>query len=243
MNYQIHKFVKNYENSNSLKIKNPKTGRYIFKHGKTCKKTYKEALLIVDNRRNKNIHNFTTEEKTFLKNKDVELNDMVIKMRNKNKIQKTEILKKIQSAKNLTEKCILSRNFLSPQSTDFEKIIKKDLLIDTIPLGKQGDGIKNNLIYEIKTSIHSKTSKLNFVQIRPDNKIDYYLLIGYDIYHNILGKSYIFKIPSEDFYKIVIKFGSIIKLGKFCEKNFKGKNKMILNELIKYKIQYDHKNI
>ena len=45
------------------------------------------------------------------------------------KINKEKIIQLIQSKKTLTEKCILLRKYLKPQSTDLETICKKDLNI------------------------------------------------------------------------------------------------------------------
>jgi hypothetical protein len=117
-----------------------------------------------------------------------DLENLVAKMRIKSDNQK--MIEKIQKCESLTDKCILAREYLAPQSTHIEKIIKNDLHIDN-PKGKlDGDGCKNGINYEIKVSIHSKNSKANFVQIRPDHNVDCYILIFYDLQEDILGKSF-----------------------------------------------------
>jgi hypothetical protein len=174
------------------------------------------------------------------------------------------IIDKINMCDTLTKKCILVREYLSPQSTIFEKIIKKDLLIEPPINNTSGDGCKNNKNYEIKASVHAKKSKINWVQIRPDHNIDFYILIAYNIYENDnIGKAYIFKIPSDLLYDLIVKYGGYahgtcgvhnkitienIK-GRNCEYALrcnpnvkKGKNHDLWNELLKYEVEYDSNN-
>ena len=157
---------------------------------------------------------------------------MVINMKNKEKNKdKTQIITQIKKHSLLTDKCILAREFLSPQSNDMEKIIKEDLCIGE-PLNKiSGDGHKNGVNYEIKYSGHCKQSIFNFVQIRPDHDIDYYILIGYNMYDNdnVKGKAYTFKISSKNMYDLVMAYGgyahgTCTTLGKITNENLKGRN-------------------
>ena len=54
-----------------------------------------------------------------------------------------QIEQRIQSSSTLCEKCILAREYINPQSTLMEKIIKSDLQINN-PLNEtSGDGEKN----------------------------------------------------------------------------------------------------
>ena len=153
--------------------------------------------------------------------------------------------------------------YLQPQSTLMERIIKTDLKISNPIDNISGDGCKNNINYEIKVSIHSKDSKLNIVQIRPDHNIDYYIIVYYNLYNNNIGEGFILKIPSEELYNLVVKYGSyahgtIIKQGKIILTNIKGnnneyalrcdpnikskKNLKLYNELIRYKVEYKPEN-
>ena len=167
---------------------------------------------------------------------------------------------KISNCETLTQKCILARAYLSPQSTHIETIIKNDLLLSKPVNETSGDGCKNGVNYEIKTSVHAKNSKANWVQIRPDHDIHYYILIAYNMYFdNDFGKSYIFKVPSDDMYKLIVKYGgyahgTVKNLGKITHENLKGrnceyalrcemnicngKNFDLWNELLKYETQY-----
>lgn len=192
-------------------------------------------------------------------------NEMKIKDEAKNL---SEILSYIKNAKSLTEKCLLLRKYFSPQSTHIEHVIKKDLLLENAKDNVSGDAIKNNIKYEIKSSIHAKKSKVNFVQIRPDHDIDYYIFVLYNLHdsnNSSIGNAYIFKIPSEVVYDMVVKHGGyahgiLNKLnnitkenlkGRNCEyalrftlnvKNKKSKSYLLWDEFQKYKVEYSEKN-
>ncbi|AET72877.1 hypothetical protein PGAG_00423 [Phaeocystis globosa virus 12T] len=195
---------------------------------------------------------------------EVELFALVSEMRVKDIIDKPNILQKIYNCETLTEKCIIARNYLTPQSTDFEIICKKDLKIGP-PLNEtSGDGNKNGVNYEIKTSIHAHKSKINFVQIRPDHNVDYYILIAYNMYDNeYFGNAHIFRVPSNELYSLIIRYGGYAhgtcsKLGEIrfdnikgrnceyalrCDPNAKkGKSFELWNEFIKYEVGYNHDN-
>jgi len=189
---------------------------------------------------------------------------MVKEMKMKEKKEKTEIFKKIRSQETLTQVCVYGRYFLSPQSTDMESICLYKLKIEKQLNETSGDGHKNGFNYEIKISIHSQQSKINFVQIRPDHNIDYYILIAYNMYeNNNIGKGFVFKIPSEDLYKLIINYGgyahgTVSKLGKItidnikgrnceyalrvCPNVKKGKNFELWNKLLEYKVDFHPNN-
>lgn len=193
-----------------------------------------------------------------------ELERMVKDMRLKEDINNGDnIVKQIIDKNTLTEKCILARMYLQPQSTLMERIIKTDLKISNPIDNISGDGCKNNINYEIKVSIHSKDSKLNIVQICPDHNIDYYIVIYYNLHNDNIGDSFILKVPCDELYNLVIKYGSyahgtINKLGKITLKNIKGnnneyslrcapnikgkKNLKLYNELIKHQVEYKEEN-
>lgn len=190
-----------------------------------------------------------------------DLSEIVKQMKLRDAKDKKKILEKIKNQKNLTGKCILSRRYLSPQSTDLETICKKDLDIDNALNSTSGDGHKNGVNYEIKTSIHAEKSKINFVQIRPDHDIHYYILIAYNMYENdTIGNAHIFKIPSHIVHDLIVRFGGYAhgtckKLGKITSDNIKGRNCEyalrcnpnakkceLWNEFMKYEVEYDPVN-
>lgn len=194
-----------------------------------------------------------------------ELHAIVANMKIKDsKSELINIIKKIENCNTLTEQCVLARAYLAPQSTQFETIIRNRLLIEKAKNETSGDGCKNNINYEIKHSIHAKTCKINFVQIRPDHDIDYYIFIAYNMYYDDkIGKAYLFKIPSEIVYKLIIKYGGYAHgtkkiLGKItpenikgrnyeyalrcdpnCKKSKKSKNNDLWNEFLKYETNYE----
>ena len=177
---------------------------------------------------------------------------------------KKHILEKIKNEKTLTGKCILSRQYLTPQSTDLETICKKDLDIGNALNSTSGDGHKNGINYEIKVSIHANKSKINFVQIRPDHDINYYILIAYNMYENDkIGNAHIFKIPSNIVHVLIVRFGGyahgtcdvLVKITSDnikdrnceyvlrCDPNAKkGKSFELWNEFMKYEVEYNPDN-
>lgn len=193
-----------------------------------------------------------------------DLSEIVKQMKLRDTKDKKRILEQIKNEKTLTGKCILGRQYLTPQSTDLETICKEDLDIGNALNSTSGDGRKNGINYEIKTSIHANKSKINFVQIRPDHHIHYYILIAYNMYENdTIGKAHIFKIPSHIVYELIIRFGgyahgTCAALGKITSDNIKGrnceyalrcdpnekkgKNFEIWNEFMKYEVEYDPDN-
>jgi len=195
-----------------------------------------------------------------------ELSFLVEQMKIRDLKDKKYILEQIKSTTTLTGKCILARNYLTPQSTDLEAICKKDLDIGNALNSTSGDGHKNGVNYEIKASIHANKSKINFVQIRPDHDIHYYIFIAYNMYDDAdttTGNAHIFKIPSQIVYDLIVRFGgyahgTCAALGKITSDNIKsrnceyalrcdpnakkGKSFDIWNEFMKYKVEYNPDN-
>lgn len=198
------------------------------------------------------------------RNTMISLFEHVKQMKLKETKDKEHILEQIKNENTLTGKCILSRKYLSPQSTDLEIICKNDLDIDNALNSTSGDGHKNGINYEIKASIHANKSKINFVQIRPDHNIHYYIFIAYNMYeNNTIGNAHIFKIPSHIVYDLIIRFGGYAHgtcsvLGKITKDNIKGrnceyalrcdpnakkgKNFELWNEFMKYEVEYNPDN-
>jgi hypothetical protein len=191
------------------------------------------------------------------------LQSLVNEMRRPTKT-KQEIINEINSQPTLTGKCILARKYLTPQSTDTEKICKQDLDIGPCLNTTSGDGQKNGINYEIKISIHAKNSQVNFVQIRVDHDIQFYILIVYNMYeNNHIGKAYIFKVPSENLYHMVVNYGTYahgtngvngpitmdtlygrnLEYALRCNPNAtSGKYAQIWNELLQYEVEYHADN-
>lgn len=161
---------------------------------------------------------------------DIELLLLLKNMKLKDNKLDNKMLEKIKLETSLERKCILYREYCTPQSTSMESIILQDLQIGVPIDTSSGDGCKNKINYEIKYSGHARMFKLNFVQIRPDHNIDYYILIGYNMYYDdILGKCFVFKIPATILYQLIVEYGGYAhgtqsKLGKITIDNLKGRN-------------------
>jgi len=195
---------------------------------------------------------------------DDELLRLAYEMKNRDDENKSGILQKIYIQTTLTAKCLYGRHYLNPQSTDFESIVKKDLEIDPPINSTSGDGHKNGINYEIKASIHAKKSKINFVQIRPDHNVNYYILIAYNLYENeTIGNAHVFKVPSNILYDLIVKHGGYAhgtydKFGRITIDNIKGRNCEyalrcdpnakkgkcfdLWNEFMKYEVEYTSDN-
>ena len=134
---------------------------------------------------------------------------LVKEMREKEKtLSQKQIIDIINGVSTFTEKCVLIKKYLTPQSTTMEIIIKKDLMMGPKKNQTSGDATKGEDNYEIKYSGHANKSKWNFVQIRPDHDVQFYVLLGYNMYYesNGIGKGYVFKVPAENIYNLVINY-------------------------------------
>jgi len=132
---------------------------------------------------------------------------IVQEMRSQKRMPKWEFLNIVQRCTTLTEKCAFVRRYLSPNSTTMEHMVKHDLGIQDARDKTSGDGLKNATTYEIKCSVHDRASTFNWRQIRPDHNIDFYILIGYNLRACHLGRAYIFKVPSDKLYQMVVDYG------------------------------------
>lgn len=131
----------------------------------------------------------------------------LIQLERRKRVGIVDIKSRLRSKSSLHDQCVFCRNYAAPQSTIMEQIIKEKLKIDHQQDELSGDGGKNGYNYEIKVSLHDKKSKLHFVQIRPHHKIDYYILVGLNIYYGDHGKSYILKVPASNIYDLLPKYG------------------------------------
>lgn len=112
-----------------------------------------------------------------------------------------------KESKDLLEKCLIFRKYTSPQSTEAEKLIRNDLNLDKPLNNNSGDGIKNNIRYEIKVSIHDKKCNVNIRQIRPHHTVDFYIIVALNLFEGEMGEAFIFKIPALELYKLIAEHG------------------------------------
>lgn len=92
-------------------------------------------------------------------------------------------VKDVASLDRWEEVCLACSNYMTAQSygTILEGVIKNSLGIKKKVDEISGDGVCiNGLKVEIKCSIQGDSNQFNFVQIRPDHKIDAYILATYD---------------------------------------------------------------
>lgn len=157
----------------------------------------------------------------------MDLREIVISMR-----EPYDFITIIENEDNILSQCILARKFLSSNQWGqlLEKIIKKKFRIQKAINETSGDGVINGLNIEIKISLGDMCGKINFVQIRPDHNIDYYLLLAYNLWEAELGEVYWFLCPATDLYALIPEYGNyahgtISKLGKITKDNIYGSNK------------------
>jgi hypothetical protein len=143
-----------------------------------------------------------------------------------------DYLKVCKEEKDTLRKCVLCRKYLSSNqwSVLLEGYIKEKFKIKKAENEVSGDGISSlGKKIEIKVSLGGLDGGLNFVQIRPDHQIDYYLFLGYNLFEDELGKVYWFLCPSTQLYKLIPEYGgyahgTISKLGKISHENLCNRN-------------------
>lgn len=134
----------------------------------------------------------------------------------------------------IIKKCLLCKSYLSPSQWGplLEKYIKDTLKISKANDSMSGDGCtrkKKNV--EIKVSLGTSTmGQFNFVHLRPEHKLHYYIMLAYDVHHGKFGKVYWFLCPAKEIYKLIPQYGgyahgTVAKLGKITRESLKGKNK------------------
>ena len=70
---------------------------------------------------------------------------------------------------------------------------------------------------------------MNFVQIRPDHNIDYYIFLAYDLFEGEVGEIYWLLCKAEELYQLIPEYGgyahgTIKQLGKITPENIYGRN-------------------
>ena len=199
---------------------------------------------------------FSIQKKNRIQKQNKEVyKSYVQSLRNKN--LNKEICK---NEKDLLYKCILCKTFMSPTEygSELEKYLKNILNIKKAVNSVSGDGQKDNNNIEIKVSLSDNEGRLNYLQIRPDHFIDYYLFLAYNLKENDMGNVYIMIIPSQKIYDLIPEYagyshGTVEVFGKITSENIFGRNleyslrpnptksndtktKQLWNELIKYQI-------
>ena len=136
-----------------------------------------------------------------------------------------------EAEKNTLQKCILCKHQLSSQQWGplLESFIKEKFNIGPAVDSVSGDGCSSKgLNIEIKVSLGDKGGQLNFVQLRPDHNIDYYLFLGYNLFKGELGQTHWLLCPSKELYTLLPTYGgyahgTISKLGDITMENIYGR--------------------
>lgn len=109
----------------------------------------------------------------------------------------------------ILDTCILCKKFMSSQKWSglLERKVKNLFNLQTTNI-LNGDAMgMNDKTVEIKISLGSGNT-FNFVQIRPDHNVDYFLFLSYDVMYGNLGKCYWMCIPKEHIIVLLQKYGS-----------------------------------
>jgi hypothetical protein len=140
-----------------------------------------------------------------------------------------------RAERDLVKKCILCKKYLT---ANVWSIVLEDYIRHFLNIGKtinrvSGDGVIKandcNFHIEIKVSLGDSTGKFNFVQLRPDHDIHYYIFLAYNVFDGEFGKVYWFLCRPKDLYELLPEFGgyahgTTIKLGKIQNSNIAGRN-------------------
>lgn len=146
--------------------------------------------------------------------------------------EKNNNLELCQKETNLLKKCIFSKFHLSSNqwSPLLEKHIKTMFNIGKCNSKTSGDGCSSNRKnIEIKVSLGDQYGQINFVQLRPDHDIDFYIFLAYNLFEGQNGELQWFLCKPDDLYELIPIYGgyahgSIQQHGKITEENIKGRN-------------------
>ena len=136
----------------------------------------------------------------------------------------------VLSSNSLYEMCLKAKYYkLNAQfwgKGAIEPRVKTIMGLDAPPNAISGDASKAGENYEIKASMCDKT--LNYVQIRPDHNVHWYILIGFFIQDNRPTLRTL-KVPSDKIYELVVKYGgyahgTVGELGTVRQETIRGNN-------------------
>jgi hypothetical protein len=163
---------------------------------------------------------------------EIDYSQVIRELRDKN-IYKEQC----KQEKDLVKQCLGCKKYLSSSEWDMilESRIKRDFNISKSADPTSGDGVsQGGLNIEIKVSLGGNcrnSGQTNFVQLRPDHDIDYYLFLVYDQDDGSeFGSVKWFLCPSSELYDLLPEFGgyahgSIDEYDKIKENNIRGKNR------------------
>jgi hypothetical protein len=144
----------------------------------------------------------------------------------------------LEICKNETDtlkKCILCKKYLSSNqwSLLLEKFVKDKFHITNAIDSMSGDGVSiNGKNIEIKISLGTKDGQFNFVQLRPQHNIDYYLILVYNMFEDELGKIYWFLCKPSDLYDLLPQYGG------YAHGSISKLRKITINSIIRNNYEY-----
>ena len=146
--------------------------------------------------------------------------------------QSTSRTKLCDQETNCVRKCLLCKYYLSSMQWGplLEKYIKNKFNISKPKNSTSGDGCSpKNKNIEIKVSLGTIEGTFNFVQIRPDHNVQFYLFLAYDVHYGKEGKVYWFLCKAQELYKLIPQYGgyahgTVSKFGNIHSRNLKGRN-------------------
>lgn len=147
--------------------------------------------------------------------------------------QSTVYYDKCLEEQDTLRKCILCKKYLNDKQWPLvlERHIKEKFNIEKPTDEVSGDGkSRNNYNIEIKVSLGGTNGQFNFVQLRPDHKIHFYILLAYNINEGEIGTLYWFLCEPKDLYSLLPKYGgyahgTIKQNGSIDTTNLYGNNK------------------
>lgn len=131
--------------------------------------------------------------------------EIVSVMRNKNTKSITECF---ELENDMLKKCIICKHFLSSQKWSLlleKSIIQKFNMKKNKTIYGDATTISNKLV-EIKVSLGGN-KQYNFVQLRPNHHVDYYLFLIYDIQIGELGSIHWFLLSHTDINQLICQYG------------------------------------
>ena len=158
-------------------------------------------------------------------------------------LDKNELKQEIINEKNTRHAFIVSKKFLTPQQygAALESHIKTKFDWADQTDNTSGDATTSKgAKIEIKCSIEDAKGGFNYVQIRPNHTIDYYLLVNFSISTDELV---LLLCPKEEFVKLVVEHGQLAhgtKDTNFAYKEFAYRPKMHAREGTKGRQQWDN---
>jgi len=158
------------------------------------------------------------------KNKD-DFTELVNSLRIGNEYHK----QKCEKEKDLLKKCVYCKYYLSSQVYGqlLQEYLKEKYMISDPLDHLSGDGVKNGKNIEIKVSLGDAKGQINIVQIRPSHKIDYYMILAYNLFEGEYGGAYLLIIPANEIYSLIPEYGcyahgTVVKNGKITLNNMYG---------------------